>query len=1032
MNKESTIRLLEGQRYTKPTEVGPNVIRVERLHKGEPLGVFYFDFSEQVINPKFDLQTYLQQRIASDFYKHEGALQWNYYLNFVLAKEAFRNFHNTPEAATIEADRTFARKRIWEQEALNNDLAKPLAAILQSTRPSQDIASRWVEALNEAGLGRISDSTAEYTQIVKDYLSCESKARKSTSTRPAAPVPNGGFIRWLHRDHFRTQPKQKDFEFGTVNLFRGVNGTGKTSLLEAIELCICGGNRRQDGKPPAGTKLHIEFVGQNQPERYPGTSATEYRARDVAWYGGYYRAGNKLCQNFGRFNFFDSDAAFQLSSATNGEEIVNAINALLLGEFATTIEERMHQCQERFAREERALQQRVQIRRQEVAKASQQIEQLKAIKDTRDGLLRELQVKAEDCRWQKLPARFKLDDLAVLQEAVEDDATRLAQHVGRLPWLTRVSIASLSREAKQLGEALKEMTQQKDLAKKNSTAWERIKSRVVEIDAELKILRRLREYHAESDAMSLLGSRTIIKETKTKVAQLKEATALLRTVDLKKFEGSAATLKEMAAKQGADIAKRNRNLTKLRAQSLEMQTHLSDIQTVVEKIKGLGHRFCELSPHSSDCPLCGAHYAQLSARIASFKFGTPMESSLREITIEISREQAAVIELQKAAAALAQLRRAAEIIFSAPQLASSSTKSVVESLAPLGEKLTEERNKLDELTAKEKRLKLAGFEDVELQDLFEVAQETYSQPRSKLSKKEALQALVIEKTEALAALRTDEREKEKAQKEIDAELRRIVRRMLGDRLVEDAGVELERRKMLVEVVFAEIRSTQKDVTISETEEFSTVANQLDIFAKTVARIQEALKRIEQKDALEQRLAASLAEAQGELAKLEPSHTRAKTALNVLAKLLGSDYKAAYLQQVVAEHKEKLSTIFFRIHAPHEFKNVSIDTDVLLERHTGVKSAVCEISTGQRAALALSIFLSLNSSVSTRAPWLLFDEPVVHVDDLNILSFLDMLRDLVLLGNRQVFFATANTRIADLFSKKFDFLGTEFREFRFRR
>jgi hypothetical protein len=57
-------------------------------------------------------------------------------------------------------------------------------------------------------------------------------------------------------------------------------------------------------------------------------------------------------------------------------EIVKAINALLLGEFATTIEERMRQCQERFAREERDLQRRVHIRRQEAVKAAQQIEQL--------------------------------------------------------------------------------------------------------------------------------------------------------------------------------------------------------------------------------------------------------------------------------------------------------------------------------------------------------------------------------------------------------------------------------------------------------------------------------------------------------------------------------------------------------------------------------------------------------------------------------------------------------------------------------
>ena len=111
-------------------------------------------------------------------------------------------------------------------------------------------------------------------------------------------------------------------------------------------------------------------------------------------------------------------------------------------------------------------------------------------------------------------------------------------------------------------------------------------------------------------------------------------------------------------------------------------------------------------------------------------------------------------------------------------------------------------------------------------------------------------------------------------------------------------------------VLTEVRSAQKEVTISDTEEFSSVANRLDIFAKAIARIQEALKRVEEKDALEQRAAASLAETQGELARLEPRHTRAKTASNVLANLLGSDYKEAYLQQVLAEQRKKLSIALF--------------------------------------------------------------------------------------------------------------------------
>jgi DNA repair protein SbcC/Rad50 len=58
--------------------------------------------------------------------------------------------------------------------------------------------------------------------------------------------------------------------------------------------------------------------------------------------------------------------------------------------------------------------------------------------------------------------------------------------------------------------------------------------------------------------------------------------------------------------------------------------------------------------------------------------------------------------------------------------------------------------------------------------------------------------------------------------------------------------------------------------------------------------------------------------------------------------------------------------------------------------------------------------------------LLIDDPIAHIDDLNALSFLDYLRDLAVNSGRQIFFATADTRIASLFSKKFSFLGDAFK------
>jgi len=47
-------------------------------------------------------------------------------------------------------------------------------------------------------------------------------------------------IKSIELEKYRKYPKRKEFEFGRVNLFVGQNGSGKTSLLEAIELFMCG------------------------------------------------------------------------------------------------------------------------------------------------------------------------------------------------------------------------------------------------------------------------------------------------------------------------------------------------------------------------------------------------------------------------------------------------------------------------------------------------------------------------------------------------------------------------------------------------------------------------------------------------------------------------------------------------------------------------------------------------------------------------------------------------------------------------
>lgn len=127
-----------------------------------------------------------------------------------------------------------------------------------------------------------------------------------------------------------------------------------------------------------------------------------------------------------------------------------------------------------------------------------------------------------------------------------------------------------------------------------------------------------------------------------------------------------------------------------------------------------------------------------------------------------------------------------------------------------------------------------------------------------------------------------------------------------------------------------------------------------------------------------------------------------------------------------QNRTSIESIFSRIHSPAEFQSLGPNWNSLI-RKDGRQVKLSEISTGQRAAFALSVFLSQNAQIKAAPPVILIDDPIAHVDDLNSLSFLDYLRDIVLTGKRQIFFATANAKLATLFERKFDFLGAE--EFR---
>jgi exonuclease SbcC len=1026
MNKSATLQLLRDH-FQSLEEVGPDIVRAERQHKGLPFGIYYFDFSQSVARPEFNLAAFVQKQIATDFYKHEGSMQWNYYLYFVLESATFRGL-GTQRIADIESDRTFARKYVRDASTLNVELNTPLSATLHATKLTQDIASRWVKALGDAGLAGIADPSADYAPTVRQYLERTTPPSQAKAvSMPEGDTEKGQFLQRLELGNFRLHPIQRDFSFGRVNLIRGPNGTGKTSLLEAIELCVCGGNRRQQGSAPPNAKLKIQFVDQDRSSVCPVSTTKVYRDRDRSWYGGYYLQGNRLCENFARFNFYDTDAAVQLSSEATGQEIQAAINTLFLGQFANSIEERMRQSYDRFRRDLQNTQKELKAHRANHRKAVEDLARIRAIKDTRGTLAEELRTKATACKWKKLPARITLPVIETLQEAAGAESETFIQAARRIPWMPRLTLVALRRESSALAEATTAVEKLRTASQENAERLEEDRERVQKLEAELEIIGKIARYHEEPGAFLLLGTAEKAAALRVTLDRMREAATLVRGLNVKPFERSTSPFKELIESQTGEVVKRRRNLGRLKSRATELQNQFGKIKAVVEQIKGLGQHFCDVSQGAKSCPLCGAEYADLRARLASLQLTPELKSPLGELTAQIAREESELTEWQTTLETLERLEQAEKLFTPAPKAPARSAKGALVELAKLPELIASNKATLDALLATEKRLRLAGFTESDLEKLLETAVHVMDLPRTKLEKPDSLHALRDERTKTLEAIRATVKKRVQLEKTNTAEIRRWHIQLLGDEPISDPDVEIQRRHTVVEDVLSSISSPRRAVEIEEKDEFESIAARLNIFAKSVARIHEAFKRVEEKDDLEQSLATSEKETKQAIDKLEPRMARATEAITLLDELLGSSYKEAYLREVQGEQHNKLVTLFSRIHAPHEFADVQFNGEVKLNRQSGSLSPVREISTGQRAALALSIFLSMNSSVSVRAPWLLFDDPIAHVDDLNILSFLDILRDLVLLGDRQVFFATANRRLADLFTRKFDCLGAEFKD-----
>jgi ABC-type lipoprotein export system ATPase subunit len=228
---------------------------------------------------------------------------------------------------------------------------------------------------------------------------------------------------------------------------------------------------------------------------------------------------------------------------------------------------------------------------------------------------------------------------------------------------------------------------------------------------------------------------------------------------------------------------------------------------------------------------------------------------------------------------------------------------------------------------------------------------------------------------------------------------------------------------LLKTVMELVEGVEKIINLKSKQFFESLLVQAATLSKNI----NALREEQQNEFVLNEAKRKKAEAEAFLDKNNSNKEKFEQAMNILETLIsdaGNDEMVAFFNQNMAE----ILDVFMTIHAPRDFTSIIFDRgELILVTKDMAHRSVRQISTGQRSALALSIFITMNRKLKYGPNIIMFDDPVAFIDDLNSLSFLDYLRYFVLKEGKQIFFATANAHLADLFEKKFSFMELDFQK-----
>jgi DNA repair exonuclease SbcCD ATPase subunit len=987
----------------------------KQSYNNDPYGIFFIDYGDDKI-PE-NLNAFQESTLAENYYNHPGYLQWNYYLVFL------RNSYTKEEKNRIEADTVFSRKFLFKPDELFDYLDYKHT----ETELDSDVVGKWKDKLRLADLDEVY-SDEQFTAAVKRFISSKVKKDKENYEIKENQIDHqkiDSIKSIILKENYRKYPNnQRSFNFGKVNLIKGVNGSGKTSLLEAIELVLAGKSNRDPKSQEKGNCIQAIY-NNGEKDSYTPSKTIKYKQRGKQWYSSGSEWGNDLYLAFNKYNFFDSDAAYNVSLGSVGDDLLKYITSIALGVDYNRIIKRIETFSNLLKQENSIRLKEVKSEEKNISLANQQLENLKKSASA-DVSINNVKTLTTQINWRK-------DFLENSQESIQEFESNFISANSILSTLNELlstfkvrNLSGISEELKKINSAIEEFRKSDEQLKIKKEEIDNAKSFQGDLVESYNLLKKAKKYYDDEQSFRIEDIDIKILGISKECQKLEKITEILRGLKNKDILNSTEKFETQKEKILNKLSTLKEEKEKVTISIDSLKDTLDNIDKIVIQIKGLGDKYLKLNNEANTCPLCETTYSfqELENRIGIVRNDISENQLLKEYNTKKNDLEISISEWNSKKKDIEIIESAILIL----DLPNYSNRKIVELLGDLDKSKT----RLDSLKAEKQNLEnLNGYliennythsEFNELKSLIETRFPEYQFSADFKNKFNQL----FDNTEKEISTK----EKEINDLEVKLEIIRnglikIIEPFFDKNEIKEWGKELTYRKeslIRVEQLFSDLKEY---VQVESNDDISKISINFENLGKLIESFKTS-----QKIELERNFATKIIDESNEKTrKINKEISRIKSGLNTIESILNEHNEGAYLNEFLERNIEEIQEIFQNIHSPKEFSKVVFDNGIELEKVDGTKTKLNKISTGQRSALAISIFLALNKKLKNGPSVILFDDPVTYTDDLNILSFLDYLREIVIKDNRQIFFATANQRLAGLFEKKFAFLGDEaFKQF----